>query len=106
MGAREMKVKDYLEAVLRSQTLAPDGDELKLVRDERKKVEALLRREFIDCLPTIRYGGSMAKGTMIKAAYDLDLPCYFGHDDDGAGKTLKEIYDNVKAALDKEYSTV
>lgn len=100
-----MKVSEYLEAVLRDQTLVPDGNELKTLREERKKVEALLRREFKDSPPTIRYGGSMAKGTMIKAAYDLDLPCYFGHDDDGAGKTLKEIYDNVKAALDKEYFT-
>ena len=100
-----MKVKEYLEAVLRDQTLAPDGAELKTLREERRKVEALLRGEFKNSPPTIRYGGSMAKGTMIKAAYDLDLPCYFGHDDEGAGKTLKEIYDNVKAALDKEYFT-
>lgn len=98
-----MNVSEYLEAILRDQTLPPDGEELKRLREERKKVEGLLRREFKDSPPIIRYGGSMAKGTMIRTAYDLDLPCYFGHDDDGAGETLKEIYDNVKAALDKEY---
>jgi hypothetical protein len=47
----------------------------------------------------------MAKGTMIRAAYDLDLPCYFGRDDTRAGATLKEIYENVKLALDEEYFT-
>lgn len=98
-----MKTKDYLDAVLREQTLATDSTELKNIREERKKVEALLRREFKDAAPTIRYGGSMAKGTMIKAAYDLDLPCYFGREDTGAGATLKEIYDNVKVVLGKEY---
>lgn len=98
-----MTASNYIDAVLREQTLTADSDELKRIRDERKKVEALLRREFKDAPPTIRYGGSMAKGTMIKAAYDLDLPCYFGHDDAGAGETLKEIFDNVKVALGKEF---
>ncbi len=98
-----MTVNEYLEAVLRDQTLVADGLELRTLREERKKVEALLRREFKGSPPTIRYGGAMAKGTMIKAAYDLDLPCYFHRDDDGAGTTLKEIYDNVMAALEKEY---
>lgn len=100
-----MTVNEYLEAVLRDQTLPADGEDLKTLREHRKKVEALLQREFEGSRPTIRYGGSMAKGTMIKAAYDLDLPCYFGHDDEGAGKTLKEIYGNVKSVLEKEYST-
>lgn len=100
-----MKVNEYLEAVLRDQTLPANGEELKALREHRKKVEALLRCEFEGSRPTIRYGGSMAKGTMIKAAYDLDLPCYFAHEDEGAGKTLKAIYDNVKSVLDKDYST-
>lgn len=99
-----MKVSEYLEAVLRQQTLPADGQELKDVRAERNKVEALLRREFEECPPNIRYGGSMAKGTMIRVNYDLDLPTYFGRDDTAAGNSLKEIYDNVKVALEKEYN--
>lgn len=99
-----MKVSEYLEAVLRQQTLPADGQELKDLRAERKKVEALLRREFEECPPSIRYAGSMAKGTMIRVNYDLDLPAYFGRDDTAAGNSLKEIYDNVKAALEKEYN--
>jgi tRNA nucleotidyltransferase (CCA-adding enzyme) len=100
-----MKVREYLEAVLRDQTLASNSEELTKLQDERQKVEALLRSEFEDSPPEIRYGGSMAKKTMIKAAYDLDLTCYFSHDESGAGETLKEIYDNVKAALESAYFT-
>jgi hypothetical protein len=98
-----MKISDYLEAVLRDQTLPPDGDELKSLRTERKNVEALLRREFAECAPNIRYGGSMAKKTMIRKSYDLDLPTYFGRDDAAAGETLREIHENVRVALEKEY---
>ena len=50
--------------------------------------------------PTIRYGGSKAKGTMIKEAYDLDMTCYFGHDDTRAGQTLEDIYGNTRKALE------
>jgi hypothetical protein len=100
-----MKVKEYLETVLRDQTLASNGEELTKLEEEKQKVEALLRGEFEDSLPEISYGGSRAKMTMIKAAYDLDLTCYFSHDEDGAGETLKEIYDSVKAALDSDYFT-
>jgi hypothetical protein len=40
---------------------------------------------------------------MIKEAYDLDMTCYFGRDDNGAGETLQEIYENVEAALADDY---
>ena len=102
-GITIMNVNKYLENILRDQTLPADGEELKNLRAERKNVEALLRREFKDCPPNIRYGGSMAKGTMIREAYDLDLPSYFGRKDTAAGETLKDIFNNVKAALEKEY---
>ena len=66
-------------------------------------MEKLLRDRFADCLPTIRYGGSKAKGTMIKESYDLDLICYFLRDDTSAGETLEDIYNNTKSALQKKY---
>lgn len=100
-----MDAKKYLESVLREQTLAADGQELTSLRAERRKVEELLKREFEECTPKIRYGGSMAKGTMNRSAYDLDLPCYFGREDTAAGESLKEIYNNVKSALAKDYIT-
>ena len=98
-----MTVDEYLDAVLRDQTLTGNCEELKKLRKHRNDIEALLRHEFSDSSPTIRYGGSMAKGTMIKAAYDLDMTCYFAHKDDGAGVSLKEIYENVEATLRDEY---
>lgn len=100
-----MTVNEYLDAVLRDQTLTEDSEELKKIREHRKKVEALLRREFPNAVLTIRYGGSKAKGTMNKVLFDLDIACFFSHDETGAGKTLEEIYKNVRAALQKEYLT-
>ncbi|HYX73050.1 MAG TPA: hypothetical protein VE732_09785, partial [Nitrososphaera sp.] len=98
-----MSDKKYLEDILESQTLDPDGQEMKDLRTHRSDVEKLLRRKFEKCSPTIRYGGSKAKGTMIREAYDLDMTCYFGRDENGAGETLHEIYENVEAALADDY---
>lgn len=98
-----MNDKKYLEDILGSQTLDPDGQEMKDLRTHRSDVEKLLRKKFEKCSPTIRYGGSKAKGTMVREAYDLDLTCYFGRDENGAGETLQEIYENVEAALVDDY---
>jgi Nucleotidyltransferase domain len=100
-----MTDNEYLEAILREQTLAPDSPELKALQEHREKVEKLIRKQF-GSSAVIRYGGSKAKGTMIKEAYDLDLTCYFPHDDESAGATLKEIYENVESELQEEYATV
>lgn len=99
-----MTNNEYLQAVLKSQDLADDSTELKELTKRRKDVEDLLRSSFPDSSPTIRYGGSRAKGTLIKEAYDLDIVCYFPHDDTTAGETLEDIYNNVADALEKEYS--
>jgi hypothetical protein len=98
-----MTTNEYLEAVLKAQTLADESDEIKALQKHRAEVEALLRDHFHDCSPTIRYGGSKAKGTMIRESYDLDIICYFPHDDTAAGATLEEIYTNVRKALEKDY---
>jgi hypothetical protein len=99
-----MSTEDYLERVLAQQTLAEDSAELKELRRHREDVEALLRKRF-DSAPRIRYGGSKAKGTMNKESYDLDVTCYFPHDDESAGTTLAEIYDTVEEALRSQYWT-
>jgi len=95
-----MTTAEYLSAVLKSQALAEDSSELKALRAKRKDVEGLLKKAFEERSPTIRYGGSHAKDTLIRESYDLDLTCYFAHDDDGAGDNLKDIYDNVAVALE------
>lgn len=93
----------YLHTILESQTLDPDGQEMKDLEQHRKDVEDLLTSKFKDGDPTITYGGSRAKGTMIKDAYDLDVICYFPHEDTSAGETLPDIYKNVKDALSDKY---
>jgi hypothetical protein len=101
-----MTDKEYLEAVLKNQDLKDDSPELKDLQKERANVEKLLRGAFPDCSPTIRYGGSKAKNTLIKENYDLDIASYFPHDDTSAGETLKDIYDNTEKALAGEYNIV
>jgi hypothetical protein len=98
-----MSDNKYLKDVLKSQNLAEDSDQLTALREHRADVEAKLRKHFEKSSPTIRYGGSVAKGTLILESYDLDLICYFKHDDTGAGETLKDIYYNTKAALENDY---
>ncbi len=98
-----MNDNEYLAAILKQQMLAPEGAELKALQEERARVEKVLREYFSKSSPTIRYGGSKAKGTMIKEAYDLDIICYFAHDDTAAGETLEDIYKNTKKALEAHY---
>jgi hypothetical protein len=98
-----MNENEYLAAILKQQTLAPNSQELNALQEHRGKVDGLLRDYFKASSPTIRYGGSKAKGTMIKEAYDLDMTCYFGHDDTIAGQTLEDIYGNTRKALESDY---
>ena len=97
-----MDTNQYLQKILEGQDLTDDSVELKELRRHRKDVETALRKAF-GSGPTIRYGGSKAKGTLIREAYDLDLAYYFPHDDGGAGETLNDIYESVKQALEKVY---
>lgn len=98
-----MKTQQYLEKILEDQNLADDSEELKELRQHRDDVEKLLRDAFPKTTPTIRYGGSKAKGTLVRESYDLDIACYFPRDDADAGGTLKDIYENVQHALEKSY---
>jgi hypothetical protein len=98
-----MSDDEYLNKVLEGQDLADDSEEMKELRQHRADVESVLRRKFAESNPTIRYGGSKAKGTLIKESYDLDIACYFAHDDTKPGETLEDIYNSVKAALEEEY---
>ena len=98
-----MDKEKYLKEILKRQTLSPNGPELQVLQKHRAEVEELLRDHFSDSSPTIRYGGSKAKGTMIREAYDLDIICYFPNDDSDAGGTLENIYNNVRDALETKY---
>ena len=94
-----MDVNDYLKEILQQQTLDEDGDELKALRAKKEEIEQVLRRVF-GASPVIKYGGSKAKGTMVLVSYDLDLLCYFPHDEDDAGDTLEQLYESVATALE------
>lgn len=99
-----MDSDQYLRDVLANQDLAEDSEDLKQLRDHRGEVEKLLRNSFPKSTPIIRYGGSYAKGTLIKESFDLDVICYFPSDDTDAGGSLKDIYENVSTALARQYS--
>jgi hypothetical protein len=101
-----MTTQKYLEEILGQQTLSDDSNEIKAIQSEREKIEKILKTKYNKTSPTIRYGGSKAKGTMIKESYDLDIVCYFNRDDSQAGDSLPEIYNSVKNALESAYLVV
>ena len=101
--ATEMNTQKYLQLVLEQQSLSGESEEVKALRSERDNVEKFLRSHFKDSKPSIQYAGSYKKGTMIRDNYDLDVVCYFNHDDTSAGETLEEIFNNVKKALESGY---
>lgn len=98
-----MTDNEYLNAVLRDQTLVPGGTELTELERQRKNVVAVLESRLGNAKPTVRKGGSWAKGTMNLEVYDLDLPTYFAHDEDCAGESLEEIYNTVADAMADDY---
>lgn len=101
-----MKTDEYLKQILDQESLTNESDEIKAIWKERENVEKILTSHFSESNPTIRYGGSKAKDTMIRSSYDLDIACYFDRDDTKAGETLEEIYNNVQKALESEYLVV
>lgn len=98
-----MAPNEYLEEILKQQTLSEEDDELSALRSKRADVEELLKAEFPSSKMSIRYGGSKAKNTMIRESYDLDVACYFSEEETAAGESLEEIYTNVRKALQKKY---
>jgi hypothetical protein len=92
---------EYLAEVLKSQEIKPDGNEMEALQEARAEVEKVLRAGFPDIKPTIRYGGSKAKGTMNLDDYDLDIICYFPNGETAAGETIAGIYKNVRSCLER-----
>jgi hypothetical protein len=100
-----METEKYLEQILGKEGLTKDSAEAKAMQVEKAKVEKAISDVF-DGSPVIRYAGSYKKETMIRASYDLDIVCYFKHDDDSAGNNLEDIFNNVKDALAKQYTII
>jgi len=99
-----MSGNEYLESLLDSQKLDEHSEEWQTLDVEAAKIEAIIRDAFPNSDLNFTHGGSRAKGTMIRADYDLDEVAYFDHDDTEPGETLKEIYDNVVEVLSEHYN--
>ena len=97
-----MTPNQYLQKVLKQETFSNDDDELKELRQHRDDVKELLTSHFSESRPSIRWAGSMAKGTMVRASYDGDMTCYFPHEDEEE-KTLEDLYDEVEQVLQADY---
>lgn len=101
-----MTQNEYLLKILEDQCLADDGLEMKALRQHREDVEKFLKEKFPGCSFTFRYGGSKAKGTLIRESYDLDLIIYVHAGENGLGETLEDIYKTVATALREKYQVV
>lgn len=98
-----MTAEEFLENVLAEQAVETDSDEHADLIEEHDSIATLLARELPDASPGVELGGSLAKGTMVRASFDLDSICYFDNDDNGAAETLKEIREAVETALKSTY---
>lgn len=97
-----MKPADYLAGLLLEQRLTPTSPETAELVTRGAEVEKVLKAEFREESPSIRYGGSKAKNTMIKECFDLDLICYFQHEDPKPDDTLEKLYERVLNALKRK----
>jgi hypothetical protein len=95
---------EYLEAILRSQNLDEDGEELTALRESHEEVVTLLRAKLGKATPSIRPAGSVSKGTLIAKSYDLDVASYVPHDNVEAGETLAEIHETHRKILAERYT--
>ncbi len=90
-----MTNEEYLRSLLEREELpARERSEL---QEYRKQIEGQLRS--MGGSPRFYYGGSCAKGTMIRSAYDLDIVVYWPHD---CGYSIKDIYYTVGDILEQE----
>ncbi len=88
-----MSGHDYLVGILRREDL--QLAELASLQVARSEIEQVLRAVY-GSTPRIYYGGSYAKDTQIRSAYDLDIVMYMPSYDT---KPLKDLFDGVRAAL-------
>jgi len=98
-----MKPSEYLSAVLQSQQLPEDSEEYRKLISRREDIEKIIKSSFKGAKLTVRYGGSIAKGTIISEDYDLDLIFYFEAEDTSAGESLEEIYKSFGKTLQGNY---
>lgn len=99
-----MNAREYIDAILESQTMSKGSPELEELERHERDITALIAEKLKETTADVRVGGSRAKKTMIKEAYDLDLHVRFARDDESAGKTLEEIYNRIRDILAEQYN--
>jgi tRNA nucleotidyltransferase (CCA-adding enzyme) len=89
---------EYLKSILDEEKIDHTVEETKTTRKEVKDflVDYYKKEKTVDHI----YAGSIAKGTAIKSKYDIDIGISFNNED---FRTLKEMFDDVKMTLEKEY---
>lgn len=95
-----MTPHQYLEAVLDANAF--DENERPVIEARRSEVETLIRSKFTSDIQTIKYSGSLAKGTAIRSSHDIDIAIHFKRDSDF--DTLEEMYDEVFEVLEAAYA--
>jgi hypothetical protein len=94
----------YLEKVLEEQNLT-DEQQTELA-EKSEEVESFLLEKLDGVAVTVKWAGSIAKKTMIRANYDADLVVYVHSDETGVGDTLDDIYDTIQGYLNEKYVTI
>ncbi len=97
-----MDANSFLKDLLAKQEVKDTSKEMVALLEERAKVEKLIHKFYESEKPTILFGGSIAKDTMILESYDLDLPIYFDTHH-LMNKTLEEIFNEMAIHLGTEY---
>lgn len=93
-----MTPHEYLQSQLDSNKLS--DEEQNNVSERKEKIENKLRGEFGSKIQSIKYSGSISKGTAVKNSHDIDIALHFKKD---SFPTLKEMYDSVYDFLEKHY---
>ena len=84
----------YLTELLDGQRVGAEIE--RAVRARREAVEGILRAGWNDGAPRFYYGGSVAKKTMIAAAFDLDVVVYFPRE---SASGPRELYTAMEQRL-------
>lgn len=93
-----MTPHEYLQTQLDNNKLSEE--EQNNVSERKQKIEDKLRGEFGSKIQSIKYSGSISKGTAVKNSHDIDIALHFKND---SFSTLKEMYDSVYDFLEKHY---
>lgn len=89
---------EYLKSILDDEKIDHSVEETKTTRNEIKDflINHYKKEKTVEHI----YAGSIAKGTAVKSKYDIDIGILFNNTD---FKTLKDMFDDVKKTLEKEY---